>query len=139
MDLKNIPMYQMMNNKLTWLSQRQKLIAQNIANATTPGYKEVDLEKASFKELLTQSTSATSTNNVRLSDAKHLSGVGGSRQSNFTIVENRNSADEKINGNTVSIEEQMLKLTETSGMDRELKTLMKKQVQFIKMALRGGQ
>ena len=39
MNLSDIPLFSMMSQRMEWLSQRQQLLAHNVANANTPGYK----------------------------------------------------------------------------------------------------
>ena len=42
--IENTPLLQNMKDKMHWLSDRQTLLSQNIANADTPGYKAQDLK-----------------------------------------------------------------------------------------------
>ena len=60
MDLKNISLFKQLDQKMTWLNQRQKVLAQNIANANTPGYVSQDLKKVSFQSHLNNSSTADS-------------------------------------------------------------------------------
>ncbi len=39
MDLNKVSLFGMMKQRLAWLGQRQEVLAQNIANADTPGYR----------------------------------------------------------------------------------------------------
>ena len=38
MDLGDIPLFAMLKSRLGYLSDRQRVIAENVANADTPGY-----------------------------------------------------------------------------------------------------
>src|SRR3982751_4097359 len=49
MDLSQIPLFQMLRGRLTYLSDRQKVIAENVANADTPGYAPHELKPFSFQ------------------------------------------------------------------------------------------
>ena len=44
MDLGDIPLFAMLRGRLGYLSQRQQVIAQNVANADTPGFTPTDLK-----------------------------------------------------------------------------------------------
>src|ERR1700761_8213498 len=44
MDLSGIPLFTALQNKLGYLSEREKVIAQNVANASTPGFTPNDLK-----------------------------------------------------------------------------------------------
>ena len=41
---------------MSWLSARQNVLSQNVANADTPGYSAVDLKPLDFEKVLKQST-----------------------------------------------------------------------------------
>lgn len=46
MNLKSMPLFGLMGRRMAWLTQRQMVLSQNIANADTPGYKPKDLRKS---------------------------------------------------------------------------------------------
>ena len=48
MDLAKIPLFAQLKGKMAWLVQRQKILAENIANADTPGYVPKDLKQVDF-------------------------------------------------------------------------------------------
>jgi len=79
-------------------SERQAIIAQNMANSDTPGYKARDL--VPFQDVIKDSGTG-----MRATRAGHLSGMSadGSAWETFTPV-----ATSDPNGNTVSIENEML-------------------------------
>ncbi len=89
-----------------WLSVRQSVVAQNIANANTPGYKALDVKP--FEAVLDSAGIE-----MRKTQANHMDPSGGVRgdtdteeQAKWQIVHSENS---------VSLEEQMLKAGEVSG------------------------
>ena len=45
MDVSDIPLFAMLKSKLSYTTQRQQVIAQNVANADTPGFAPRDLEE----------------------------------------------------------------------------------------------
>lgn len=67
------------SQRMNWLSERQKVIAENIANADTPDYKARDVE--SFESYLTQKTDRS----VEIFDAKN--GWGSSMDKNNVVLE----------------------------------------------------
>lgn len=89
-----------------WLSVRQSLIAQNVANANTPGYKALDVEP--FEAVL-NSTGVE----MRKTQASHMSPTADGQGD----VESEENAKWQVvhSGNSVSLEEQMLKAGEVSG------------------------
>jgi flagellar basal-body rod protein FlgB len=48
------PSFAMLKSRMGYLSQRQKVIAQNVANGDTPDYQPRDLKAYSFKATLDQ-------------------------------------------------------------------------------------
>lgn len=55
MDITSIPLFGIMRGKLGYLSERQSVLAQNIANGDTPGYKARDIKEPDFKKLVSSS------------------------------------------------------------------------------------
>lgn len=48
MDLNNLTIFQMANKELNYLTERQKVLAANLANSNTPGYVAKDIENLSL-------------------------------------------------------------------------------------------
>jgi flagellar basal-body rod protein FlgB len=89
-----------------WLSVRQSAVAQNVANVNTPGYKAVDVEP--FEAVL-NSTGIE----MRKTQTSHLSPMSGAGSDSET---EENAKWQVVHsGNSVSLEEQMLKAGEVSG------------------------
>ena len=85
-------------------AQRQKLIAQNVANADTPGFRSRDL--AGFAETYRSQVSTE----MRASRPGHLTGVSWGGDSARTVDDQGEPAP---NGNTVSLEKEMIRTAET--------------------------
>jgi flagellar basal-body rod protein FlgB len=120
MDLNGIPLFSMLQNKLGYLNERQRVIAQNVANASTPGYTPNDLKPFSDQPGLTtdavvQQTPATA---ISSTDPAHLTGV--SSQANppgaaaYSIVAAPDS-ETTLDGNRVVLEEQMMKMSDAGS------------------------
>lgn len=97
----NLDVFRMSAALAKHAGQRQALIAQNVANADTPGYTARDLP--AFKAIYTPEDAAGS---QRATRPRHLNGaVGGTAA--ITPVDVRDQASP--NGNQVSLETEMLK------------------------------
>ena len=48
MDLNNLSIFSMAKTEMAYLTERQKVLATNIANANTPHYLPQDVEEPSF-------------------------------------------------------------------------------------------
>ena len=130
MDLTKLPLFSLMAKRLSWLGQRQQVLANNVANADTPGYRARDLKSLSFKQML-------GGEGVKLgmsaTKAGHL--AGQSRKPAANAVEKTDSHEIVVSGNSVSLEEEMMKVGKTM-MDYQLTTnLYSKHIKMIKTAL----
>ncbi|WP_207101797.1 FlgB family protein [Paracoccus shandongensis] len=94
-----------------YASQRQVTVARNIANADTPGFKAEDLQ--SFTDSYRSAAYAA----MRTTDPRHLEAPDWSPATHATVSETGVSP----NGNSVSLEEEMLKAAEVKrGHDLSL-------------------
>ena len=133
MVLDKIPMFSVVKKRINWLSQRQEILAQNIANSDTPEYRAKDISPFKFKELIRRHSRL----NMAISDPAHH--VGQRRAAgDFREVEDAVPYETSPSGNSVVLEEQMTKIGE-SGISHKLTTnLYKKHLAMFKMALGDG-
>ena len=61
MRLDDIPLFAMLKGRMTYLSARQRVIAENVANADTPGFTPRDIKAPSFEQTLRAGGVTTST------------------------------------------------------------------------------
>lgn len=131
MDLKSIPLFEAITRRMSWLTERQTVLAENVANANTPGYLEKDLKEPDFRALVQGSSSAvhlTATQPRHITSAPHGAIVGA--------VDT--TTDRTLNGNGVSIEAQMMKVSENTADYSLTTTLYKQNLALIKTALGSG-
>lgn len=138
MDFSKLPLFTAMTRRMTWLGQRQQVLAQNIANADTPGYGAQDLKEPSFNDLL-RGSSTTGAGGAKLMMASTQPGHLGGAHPAKPKAETSPDSEKKTSGNTVVLEDQMMKVSKTA-MDFQLTTnLYRKHLNMIKTALgRGG-
>ena len=109
MNLGEIPLFAMLKSRLGHLSERQRLISQNVANSDTPGYRPQDVRPFSFSAHVAAASSSGAGQPAR-TDKAHLSGTVR-RAGPHRAVEGKDS-EVTLDGNAVSLEEQMLKMGE---------------------------
>ena len=131
----DLTLFAAVKSKLAWLSQRQEVLSQNIANADTPKYRASDLKAYKFKDILRQEKVQV---NMDVTSPEHLPGRRR-RIRDFSEVTERKPYETSPNGNSVVLEEQMAKLNETGTKYRLVTQLYKKQLNMISLAVRGGQ
>lgn len=129
MDFTDIPIFKVMGSKLGYLSERQSVIAQNIANADTPGYRAQDLEKADFSKALSSQQLA-----MRKTNEKHLDGAK-TAAGNYHVINRDSTYELNPTGNNVSIEEEMSKVAENQAEYQKVLNLYSKSTNMFKTAI----
>ncbi|MFA5592476.1 MAG: flagellar basal body rod protein FlgB [Micavibrio sp.] len=132
MSLGDLPLMKAMAAKMNYLDKRQEILAQNIANADTPGYVSKDLTDVDFGSILKKLT-GTQRVTMETTNDKHLP--------NPNVMErprdhkDRWTYEVAPDKNAVILEEQMVKASKTQ-MDYNLLTnLMSKQSGMFRTAL----
>lgn len=107
-----------------WLSARDELLAANVANASTPNFKASDMQP--FSAVLDSSEiSMVSTSPLDIAPSKD-------DFSEARVVEN-DSSEASLSGNTVHLEDEMMKLSEVNR-DYSLTTNIKRVMHQMMMA-----
>ena len=128
------PLFRLLSARMSWLGQRQGVLAQNIANADTPDYRPRDLREKDFQKLAmgyagrpTRLPIARTTESHLLGKASATLGLAGEFQ--------RTPYETAPDGNAVVLEEQAAKAGKTA-LDHQLASnVYKKYVGMIKIAL----
>lgn len=133
MELGDTTLFAAVKKRLSWLTQRQEVLAQNIANANTPDYRASDLKPFEFKDILRQEKIQL---NMNVTEAGHM---GGRRKRirDFAEAEERKPFETTPTGNSVVLEEQMAKVNETHAKHSLVTQLYKKHLKMITTAVAG--
>jgi flagellar basal-body rod protein FlgB len=111
MGVADIPLLGQIKGRLSWLDERQRVVAQNVANADTPGYVARDLRvPTDFAAALRNGGGLRMTQ----TNAAHMppGGPNGAPVARFTSSASPDS-ETTLDGNSVVVEEQMLKMAES--------------------------
>ncbi|WP_029008869.1 flagellar basal body rod protein FlgB [Azospirillum halopraeferens] len=130
MDLNNLALYKLLTRKMDWQTQRQEVLARNIANADTPDFKPQDLKPFTFRDALADSRRLKASTTA----ANHLQGtvpVGGLNKEQRVRAPYETAPD----GNAVVIEEQVMKVSQNAMDYQTMVNLYRKQITMLKMAL----
>ncbi|PZO47089.1 MAG: flagellar basal body rod protein FlgB [Alphaproteobacteria bacterium] len=133
MDLANTPFFGLLRQRLDHLSERQRLIAENIANASTPGYRPRDVDTADFERMVMSAGRSGGVTLARTSPG-HMGAGGGSGS---VAVVTRDDSETTIDGNAVVLEEQMTRATETRMAFETGIALYQKGLELIRLAARA--
>ena len=134
MSIGSIPLFTALAEKMKWHQTRQGLLAENVANAETPGYRGRDLSQFGFAEHMRNlSTTSVAT---AVTQPGHIAAMGtdadgfGARSiNNFEVTPE---------GNGVTLEDEMMKVA-TNQMDYQVVTsLYTRSVRLLRVALGKG-
>jgi flagellar basal-body rod protein FlgB len=103
MPISDIPILSMLRTRMEWHQERQRVLAENVANADTPNYRARDLAPPNFEEALTAPGMLT----LARTDPDHLGGDGGG--SRFA-ADRALKYEVRPGGNTVNHEDEMMKV-----------------------------
>ena len=79
MAIADIPILSMLRTRLDWAQQRQRVLAENVANSDTPKYRAHDLAPLKFDDGPLASPGAVSALSLTRTADNHLAGVGLSK------------------------------------------------------------
>jgi len=135
MDTSQIPIFAMLRQRLGYLGERQRVIAQNVANADTPNYGPRDLKAFAFSAAL-QSQAGMAMQPAQTSSG-HMPGStkrpGGAGA--YRSVKGVDS-ETTLDGNSVVLEDQMIKMSEARMQYDAAIGFYQKSMALLRMAAR---
>lgn len=131
MSIADLPLLNQIKGRLTWLDERQRVIAQNVANADTPGYMARDLRQPTdFASALRNSGGVQMTR----TSASHM--APANPPARFAVQDSPDS-ETTLDGNAVVVEEQMIKIAETRMDFETMVGLYQKSLGLLRLASRS--
>lgn len=128
------PLFRLLSGRMGWLSQRQAVLAQNIANADTPNYRPKDLEVKDFLKLAQGYAGRPTRIAVARTNQDHLEGKIGARLG-LTAKDQPTPYEVSPNGNAVILEEQTAKAGQTALDHQMASNIYRKYISMYKIAL----
>lgn len=118
---------------------RLKMIAENVANAETPGYRAKHLDVAAFRSSLREALEARRGDPAKPLDVSAGREVRTDMQGNLQVVPSERPVDNLLfhDGTNVSIERQMADLAETGLMHDLATRLLQNRMDDLRKAIRG--
>jgi flagellar basal-body rod protein FlgB len=134
MSLADIPLFSMLRGRLGYLSEQQKVVAQNIANAETPKYTAQDLKPFSFQSHMQAQAPVMMTVSQpgHMTPKSQRSGLGAVYKATRTP-----DSETTLNGNTVVLEEEMIKMSDARMNYDAAITFYQKSMSLLRMATRA--
>jgi flagellar basal-body rod protein FlgB len=126
MSLLQAEIFNVAEKRLAWTSERQAVLARNIANLSTPGFQAMDTPN--FQQVLTGTLGVQP---VR-TDPNHLAGTLDSGMSARPVAEITAKTADK---NGVRLEEQLMKVADTETLHSTVTAIFKKYMAMFNIAL----
>jgi flagellar basal-body rod protein FlgB len=129
----DLPILSVLRTRMEWVQARQKVLAENVANADTPGYRPHDLVQPKFKQQGALQQPHVGGVSLERTNPLHLAGFpdpGGSFRSATS-----GGFEVKSTGNTVNLENQMMQVAGNQMDYQVATTLYKRSLGLIKTAL----
>jgi len=114
MPISDIPIFSMLRTRMQWHQERQKVLAENVANSDTPHFRARDLKPLDFGSQVQQAGQVR----VASTNPAHIT---GSAATGAFPAERNNKFDVRPAGNAVNLEDEMMKVA-ANQMDYQAAT-----------------
>ena len=128
----NLPLVESLKTRMHWHQTRQKLLAENVANADTPGFRPKDLRNPVFT---LAGSAAGGPLAVERTSGSHL------QASSARAGEDAHTSarfETTPSGNGVNLEDEMLKASQNQSDYQLAASLYQKSLQMLKVAVGKG-
>ena len=129
MQIGGLNLFQALSDKMRWHQERQGVLAENVANADTPGYVQRDLKAFQFdadlKSVATLTTSATSPNHISVTSGGRPPPCGAD-SGPFEVT---------TSGSGVALEDEMMRVAGNDMDYQAVTALYTRSVRILKVAL----
>ena len=129
MAVTDLPLVAMLKTRLHWHQTRQKLLAENVANADTPGFRPKELKAPGFAPSGSGAVAVERTNSAHLSLAAARPGEDAVLSGRFEVTPS---------GNAVNLEDEMLKVSQNQSDYQLAASLYQKSLQMLRTAVGRG-
>lgn len=130
MDIKEPVLNTMMKSHMKYMTDRQHVLAQNIANLDMPGYKARDLKKLDFGKMASAMSNKLE---MRVTSPKHLAGTN-TAPTTFRSDKDKETFETTPTQNNVVLEDQMAKVSDTGAEYNLSSSMMHKYTQLYRKA-----
>lgn len=129
MPITDLPLFSMLRTRMQWHQERQRLLAENVANSDTPSFRPRDLAPLSFDRTM----QAPGSVNMKLTEAGHM-GSSESSSTSFATA-HRGNYEVRPTGNAVNLEDEMIKVSANQMDFQAATTLYTRSLDLIKTAI----
>lgn len=137
MSVTDLPIFSMLRTRMQWHQTRQKLLAENVANADLPGFKPRDLASPDLGQSgggLTQPVGAATGGGLAVTNAAHI-GPGNGPEGPGADPRRVKGFEIRPSGNGVNLEEEMMKAGDNQADYQMAASLYQKSLDTLKIAI----
>jgi flagellar basal-body rod protein FlgB len=134
MNVTEIPLLGMLRQRMSWLNARQDVLSQNVANADSPGYAARDLKPINFEDMMKRVNGGATTTALAITDPHHIA-VSSAAQNDEYAGADSPDTEAGANGNTVSLEGEMIKVADTQAQYQAATNLYSKALSMMRTAI----
>jgi flagellar basal-body rod protein FlgB len=128
MPISDIPILAMLRERMEWHQERQRVLAENVANADTPNYQAKDIAPPTFEHQVHVASLG-----LDRTDTAHIAGESGGGAS--FAADSSGHYEVRPRGNSVTHEDEMMKVA-SNQMDYEaVASLYTHSLSLIKVAI----
>jgi flagellar basal-body rod protein FlgB len=128
----DLPLVAMLKTRMHWHQTRQKVLAENVANADTPRFKPVDLKAPAFT---VDGNAVGGSLAIERTDAAHMTHVAARSGENEAKARKFETTP---SGNAVNLEDEMLKVAQNQADYQLASSLYQKSLQMLRIAAGKG-
>lgn len=136
MDLNNLQVVDLIKKNMRYQTAKERVISENLANATTPKYLAKDVAVPDFKKQV--EANQTPKLAMRTTNEKHLTHQDAvmrrSNNAEFEVYTPKPTSPLTIDGNGVIIEDQLNQASKASGEYNRMITIYGKYMDMLKVA-----
>ena len=133
MPITDLPILSMLRTRLQWSQQRQAVLAANVANGDTPGYRPQDLAPLTFTTPAQVSAPPLTCVSLIRTESGHL---GGASQDDTPFQSNsERNYEVRPTGNSVNLEQEMMKVAANQMDYQAVTALYTRSLSMLKTAL----
>jgi flagellar basal-body rod protein FlgB len=133
MPINDLPILSALRTKMQWHQERQRVLAENIANSDTPNFKARDLVEPKFDDRGATVSSPSGTLAMIRTSTSHIA-VSGVPE-NFDNDGGKSGFQTRPAGNAVNLEDQMLKVSANQMDYAAVTSLYSRSLDLIKTAI----
>lgn len=134
MAITDVPILSMLRTKMSWSQERQKVLAQNVANSDTPNYRGRDLVAPKFDDAVAVATRPVDQVTLAATAPGHIGG-GLSLHGASKYATEKKGYEVRPGGNSVNLEDEMIKVANNQMEYQAATALYTRSLMLLKVAL----